>query len=100
LLDAQGGVRQGAGRRPVPLADFDVSLVPGEPARILRVGDVPGEESGWTMHAISPAPDFVGAVVVGAPAIAARTAAWSHGIAQHVHAPAIVNTTLASADRV
>jgi 4'-phosphopantetheinyl transferase len=51
------------------LSDFDVSVVPGEPARILRVGDMPGERSGWTLHAIAPAPGFVGAVVVGPPAL-------------------------------
>jgi 4'-phosphopantetheinyl transferase len=46
------------------LRDFDVSLLPNEPAQILRVGDIPGAECGWTLRAISPASGFVGACVV------------------------------------
>lgn len=45
-----------------PLDRFDVSLVPGEPATLLRVDDVPGERCGWALHAFSPAPGFVAAV--------------------------------------
>ena len=47
-----------------PLDRFDVSLAPGEPARILRVDDAPGEDCGWHMEAFSPASEFVAAVVV------------------------------------
>jgi 4'-phosphopantetheinyl transferase len=47
------------------LGDFDVSLAPGEPAKLLRVGAVRGEQSGWSLCSFSPAPGFVGAVVVG-----------------------------------
>jgi 4'-phosphopantetheinyl transferase len=47
-----------------PLDSFDVSLAPGEPARILRVGDVPGESCGWHLETFSPAPGFVAAVVI------------------------------------
>jgi 4'-phosphopantetheinyl transferase len=39
-----------------PLDAFDVSLTPGEPARLLNV-------CGWRMTSFSPAPGFVGAVV-------------------------------------
>lgn len=39
-----------------PLDRFDVSLTPGEPARLLNV-------CGWRMMSFSPAPGFVGAVV-------------------------------------
>ena len=46
-----------------PLDRFDVSLAPGEPAEILRVGDVPGEQCGWRLEAFSPVPGFVAAVV-------------------------------------
>lgn len=46
-----------------PLDSFDVTLVPGEPARILRVGSVPGERCGWHLESFSPAPGFVAAVV-------------------------------------
>jgi 4'-phosphopantetheinyl transferase len=47
-----------------PLDAFDVSLAPGEPAAILRVGDVPGDRCGWRLTSFSPAPGFVSAVVV------------------------------------
>jgi 4'-phosphopantetheinyl transferase len=46
-----------------PLGAFDVSLAPGEPARILRVGETPGDACGWGMEDFSPAPGYVGAVV-------------------------------------
>jgi 4'-phosphopantetheinyl transferase len=48
------------------LDSFDVSLSPAEPARILRVGDVPGEASGWVLFGFDPAPGFAGAVVARA----------------------------------
>jgi 4'-phosphopantetheinyl transferase len=47
-----------------PLDRFDVSLAPGELARILRVGHVPGDLCGWTLHGFLPGPGLVGAVVV------------------------------------
>jgi 4'-phosphopantetheinyl transferase len=46
-----------------PLDRFDVSLAPGEPARILRVENAPGNNCGWRMRSFSPAPGFVAAVV-------------------------------------
>jgi phosphopantetheinyl transferase len=46
-----------------PLDRFDVSLAPGEPARILRVDDTPGEACGWRLESFCPAPGFVAAVV-------------------------------------
>jgi 4'-phosphopantetheinyl transferase len=46
-----------------PLDRFDVSLAPGEPARILRVDNTPGERCGWGLKSFSPAPGFVAAVV-------------------------------------
>jgi 4'-phosphopantetheinyl transferase len=46
-----------------PLDRFDVSLAPGEPARILRVEDAPGERCGWGLEGFSPVPGFVAAVV-------------------------------------
>lgn len=47
-----------------PLERFDVSLAPGEPARILRVDNAPGDDCGWRMESFSPAPGLVAAVVV------------------------------------
>jgi 4'-phosphopantetheinyl transferase len=46
-----------------PLASFAVSLAPGQPARILRVDDTPGDRCGWRMESFSPATGFVAAVV-------------------------------------
>jgi 4'-phosphopantetheinyl transferase len=51
-----------------PLHDFDVSLVPGKAAQMLRVGDVAGKDCGWEVHRFSPFPGYVGAVVVKSPA--------------------------------
>jgi 4'-phosphopantetheinyl transferase len=47
-----------------PLAGFDVSLAPGEPARILRVGETPGHDAGWCLESLLPEPGMVAAVVV------------------------------------
>jgi 4'-phosphopantetheinyl transferase len=49
-----------------PLDAFDVSLAPGEPARILRVGEVAGGACGWTLHDIDLGLEscFAAAVVV------------------------------------
>ena len=47
-----------------PLDSFDVSLVPGDPARLLRVGTAPGESCGWQLESFVPAPGFVAAVVI------------------------------------
>ena len=47
-----------------PLDRFDVSLAPGEPARILRVAEIHGDDCGWRMDSVFPAPGFVAAVVL------------------------------------
>ena len=49
-----------------PLNSFDVSLIPGAPAEIQQLEGFGGESSVWTMHAFTPEPGLVGAVVVGA----------------------------------
>lgn len=46
-----------------PLDSFDVSLAPDQPARILRVGNTPGDQCGWGMESFSPMPGFVAAIV-------------------------------------
>jgi 4'-phosphopantetheinyl transferase len=47
-----------------PLDGFDVSLAPGRPARILRIGRVPASRCGWTLHSFLPGPGLVGAVAL------------------------------------
>jgi hypothetical protein len=42
---------------------FEVSLAPGELARILRVGEIPGDVCGWALRELSLGPGLVGAVV-------------------------------------
>jgi 4'-phosphopantetheinyl transferase len=56
-----------------PLDRFDVSLAPGEPARILRVDGTTEDHCGWTLHCFSPGPGLIGAIVAQtfAPAAAA-----------------------------
>jgi 4'-phosphopantetheinyl transferase len=46
-----------------PLDSFDVSLAPDEPAKILRIHNMPGDDCGWSVESFSPAPGFVAAVV-------------------------------------
>ena len=48
----------------VPLGDFDVSLTPGEPPRLLRVRGEPSPPRGWALRAFDPVPGYVGAVAV------------------------------------
>jgi 4'-phosphopantetheinyl transferase len=45
-----------------PLDRFDVSLAPGEPARLLRVGTTPGDDCDWSLDSFSPAAGYVGAI--------------------------------------
>jgi len=47
-----------------PLDRFDVSLAPGEPARILRVERTLAGDCPWTLHSFSPGAGLIGAVVV------------------------------------
>jgi len=46
-----------------PLDRFDVSLAPGEPARLLRVEQPPEDRRRWRMTGFFPLPGFVAAVV-------------------------------------
>ena len=47
-----------------PLDRFDVTLGPGEPARLIRVAADPDEAQRWSMHAFSPGADTMAAVIV------------------------------------
>lgn len=48
----------------LPLDQFDVSVEPGEPARILATRFAPKEDGRWQMRYLEPAEGFVGALVV------------------------------------
>lgn len=48
----------------VPLDRFDVSLLPGEPARLLLLDGTAERAAGWTMVDLPPGPGFAGALAV------------------------------------
>ncbi|GAK60373.1 4'-phosphopantetheinyl transferase [Candidatus Vecturithrix granuli] len=48
----------------LPLHQFDVTLAPGEPARLLATRDDPSQLAHWTMQALQPGPDYIGAIVI------------------------------------
>ncbi len=59
-----------------PLDEFEVTLAPGEPARLLRVAGASGQESAWLLHSFLPAPGYLGACA-GSPGHArVRTFGW------------------------
>jgi len=47
-----------------PLNGFDVSLVPGEPARLLEINGNPEEVSRWSMRDLKSAPGYAAALAV------------------------------------
>lgn len=55
-----------------PLDSFDVSLAPGEPARLLRVQGAPGAPESYAVRSLEPAPGYVGALVVDGPQVTVR----------------------------
>jgi 4'-phosphopantetheinyl transferase len=48
----------------MPLDRFDVTLAPGEPARLLHVEGRPEEPGRWTLHDLDPGPGFLAALAV------------------------------------
>jgi 4'-phosphopantetheinyl transferase len=59
-----------------PLRDFDVSLAPGEPARLLRIGWAPEETSRWCMVDIDAVPGFSGAMVLSGAQCRLHVSHW------------------------
>lgn len=47
-----------------PLGDFVVTMIPGEPARLLTVRDAPQEAARWFLRELDPGPGYVAAVAV------------------------------------
>ncbi len=47
-----------------PLDSFEVTLAPGEPARLLHVGGKPPDAARWTLAALPAVPGYAGALVV------------------------------------
>lgn len=48
----------------IPLDQFDVSLVPGEPAVLLDSREDPQAPARWSLHTLTPADRYAGAIVV------------------------------------
>jgi 4'-phosphopantetheinyl transferase len=62
-----------------PLDSFDVTLTPGEPARLLRVaGD---STAAWTLHAVPVGPGHGGALAIEGPPVVIRLQDWAAGYA-------------------
>jgi len=59
------------------LDSFDVSVVPGEPPKLLAIGGDPGPAKRWYMHSLRPAPGFVAALVTEKRAWRFRYWQWS-----------------------
>jgi 4'-phosphopantetheinyl transferase len=57
-------------------ARFDVSLAPGEPARLLRIGDEHPSAAHWHLHAFEPAPGYVAAVAFQGECTRLSVASW------------------------
>jgi 4'-phosphopantetheinyl transferase len=59
-----------------PLADFDVSLRPGEPAALLCVRGDEREAERWTLRALDVAPDYAAALVAEGSGWQLKTWRW------------------------
>ena len=60
----------------MPLDRFDVTLRPGEPARLLATRGDPAEAGRWTLHEIDPGPGYLGALAVEGEPSALRLFDW------------------------
>jgi 4'-phosphopantetheinyl transferase len=60
-----------------PLDAFEVSLAPGEPARLIKTVSDDTTSSGWALQALEPHPGFVAAIVAEKPEWTTRLIQWS-----------------------
>ena len=52
------------------LSQFDVSLTPGAPAKLLAIREASQEHACWSLHALAPGPDYIAALAVkGHPSV-------------------------------
>ena len=47
-----------------PLKQFEVSLVPGEPVKLINTFWNPAEKENWSLYSFQPFPNFIGAVAI------------------------------------
>jgi len=59
-----------------PLAAFDVSLLPGEPTRLLTIASAPHEASAWTLQAVDAGAGYAAAFAVRATEVAVQYWDW------------------------
>ncbi|MDX1664166.1 MAG: 4'-phosphopantetheinyl transferase superfamily protein [Candidatus Promineifilaceae bacterium] len=57
----------------LPLDSFEVSLAPGEPARLIHTEDDDQEAQQWSLWDLAPAPGYAGALAVRASGLAVTT---------------------------
>jgi 4'-phosphopantetheinyl transferase len=67
----------------LPLGQFDVSLTPGEPARLLSVRGAPREAARWSLLDLVPAPGYVAALAVEGHASQLSQWGWPEGSPTH-----------------
>jgi len=61
----------------LPLDQFDVSLAPGEPARLLHNEREPQEVTRWSLQELTPAPGYIAALAVEGHAWQIRCWQWT-----------------------
>ena len=59
-----------------PLDQFEVSLKPGEPARILATNWDPDEKAEWSLFSFDPAPDFLAALAIRGKIMKVEYLSW------------------------
>jgi 4'-phosphopantetheinyl transferase len=64
----------------MPLDCFDVTLRPGEPARLLCTRGNPDEAARWTLREMDPGPGWIGAVAVEGGGWEMRLFDWNPGL--------------------
>ena len=61
------------------LNQVEVSFLPSEPARLLRLPEVYLKTMSWSLHKLEPSPDFVGALAIANNAAAIYCWRYQHG---------------------
>ena len=67
-----------------PLDQFDVSLVPREPARLLRVASGRQDPSRWTLWNLDAIPDYVAALIAEGRDLHLKCWQWSQELTSSV----------------
>ena len=68
----------------LPLDQFDVSLAPGAPARLLAVASDEREHTRWALQSLDPGPGYVAALAIAGQGWVARCWRWPSASAWQV----------------